>query len=966
MTRTVTSFALAAFLSLSSHSFANSCNTNICGDDTGVTASACKSDLVKTCNGLNSADTIEIEIDTDVDTVGGRDLIYLSSGDSPRTIIPPHLYADHNVNFGSAKRVDISHMFGSGPNDLRIEAMAQSSQFGFSARIFKNGQLISVVDCSHDACSNKGSAVHSKSGHVYYDDTVTVSTNNPSSQPVGVDFVGLDPSWETKIYINDMYTGESIQNDPNFSLPPGEYVVGVGIHKFEDVSRGTSNGSARNIREYSGEYYEKVIQVADAPLTVDFSSADLLPLQSTVRIGVVPVHQFNPSGSSHTLSGAVVDRLKQQLAMVNEMYVEPFSYGLQSWDVSFLPEFDDYPIVSSGQELSASDFFKNDLSGRYSEHYDVLIVLYPQPNHGGAAASGGFIHLPSSLVTNNPTISDDSGSYADSELPIEIVLHEVMHVYEQWHKQKLFQWKGVDGIHGSRVYGWDQRDHSQYSEDGILWEHPSWIRFYKNALRGTLVETNSMEALGKNDPSVIFDPLVSGDRYAGLFNTVRRGLGNVRDTVDVRDALIGKEVTINNRFYENSILSSNGGDLLDTFANLSPANRWFLERDGDFFRIANASDPDTYLRRDHQNITTPLVTPYGSSGWDSPKWYLQIVDPYNDVFILENDWYDGDYLVANGADSLSVSSDAHFQTPLKSAWQVSDTCARSSNAVPNCSFEVTTATNWQIVTNSGGSAWPSWGDTDSSDRKGGSEVKVNINSSGSAPWHVQLRTQLALDNAGSYVLRFKAKTEDARKIEVNLGEQGGNWESYFNTGPVTLASQWQEYSFLLEDIPVDAAAVLDFNVGEYSTDAVYIDEVSVTPAAVGYSFIESAWPNANGVRLHTENGDLEAGNASNGWHSAHWTFTPIDGDYVRITNRHKPYMSLHIENGSLEAGSAPEHWHSAHWELEPVENTSLQNAYRLKNRWQSDQYLNIENMELQSSAVPEGYWSSYWFLEDLD
>lgn len=151
-------------------------------------------------------------------------------------------------------------------------------------------------------------------------------------------------------------------------------------------------------------------------------------------------------------------------------------------------------------------------------------------------------------------------------------------------------------------------------------------------------------------------------------------------------------------------------------------------------------------------------------------------------------------------------------------------------------------------------------------------------------------------------------------------------------------------------------------------DNVILPDFSPVLAAIvdKNNFITSAWAGASGAGLHTEYGSLQSGMYLPGWHSAHWQFKVIDGQYVKITNRHNEPQSLHMENGSLAVGAAPDGWHSAQWILEPAPGYSVatMKAYRIKNR-HTNMYLNMEGMLLQASSVPENYWSSYWNIVNI-
>ncbi|WP_437625645.1 carbohydrate binding domain-containing protein [Sorangium sp. So ce1151] len=162
-----------------------------------------------------------------------------------------------------------------------------------------------------------------------------------------------------------------------------------------------------------------------------------------------------------------------------------------------------------------------------------------------------------------------------------------------------------------------------------------------------------------------------------------------------------------------------------------------------------------------------------------------------------------------------------------------DACRDPLNLVSNCSFDNVTNTalagsqsssGWQLLNWNGASAWADFN---------GRQMRINVQQPGSDMWHIQARTTVNLPQAGSYRLTFRAKADDVRTFVVNLGRNGNadnNWASY---GRVTAAAgpQWVIYSFELPSVPQDAAAFLDFNVGNAGTAAVTVDSVKLVRLA---------------------------------------------------------------------------------------------------------------------------------------
>lgn len=144
-----------------------------------------------------------------------------------------------------------------------------------------------------------------------------------------------------------------------------------------------------------------------------------------------------------------------------------------------------------------------------------------------------------------------------------------------------------------------------------------------------------------------------------------------------------------------------------------------------------------------------------------------------------------------------------------------------SNQVPNCSFDVPTATNWSVAGYNGGSVYPTYN---------GGVLQLHISSPGNLDWHVQAVTPVELTSAGTYTLSFRAKGEAARSININLGHNGSydnNWQSYYNK-TIEISESMELYTLVLPNIPSDTLARLDFNAGNHGTADIYLDEVRLT------------------------------------------------------------------------------------------------------------------------------------------
>lgn len=148
------------------------------------------------------------------------------------------------------------------------------------------------------------------------------------------------------------------------------------------------------------------------------------------------------------------------------------------------------------------------------------------------------------------------------------------------------------------------------------------------------------------------------------------------------------------------------------------------------------------------------------------------------------------------------------------------------NIVSNCSFDIPSATNWRLLNNQGGSGYAHYN---------GDNVRIDITAEGDIFGSVQLVSSVNI-SAGDYELSFKIRADEERTVNVNLGHEGGNWESYYNSdsdpslsGPLQIGKEWRTYTLKLEDIPQDHNARIDFNMGDSGTSSVYVDEVYLAP-----------------------------------------------------------------------------------------------------------------------------------------
>ena len=109
------------------------------------------------------------------------------------------------------------------------------------------------------------------------------------------------------------------------------------------------------------------------------------------------------------------------------------------------------------------------------------------------------------------------------------------------------------------------------------------------------------------------------------------------------------------------------------------------------------------------------------------------------------------------------------------------------------------------------------------------ECKVSIRNGGKENWHVHLRqNKLPVIKGHTYLLRFEARSQQPRKIQVTVEKNGAPWTSYSNRIDLSLTNSMKSYSYSFTmKYETDQAASLCFELGLNNTGVV-IDNVELT------------------------------------------------------------------------------------------------------------------------------------------
>jgi len=106
-------------------------------------------------------------------------------------------------------------------------------------------------------------------------------------------------------------------------------------------------------------------------------------------------------------------------------------------------------------------------------------------------------------------------------------------------------------------------------------------------------------------------------------------------------------------------------------------------------------------------------------------------------------------------------------------------------------------------------------------------AKVSINNVGTERWHIQLiQRNIALEQDKMYNISFSARASAARKMNVSMQKQGGNYTTYYKE-ELDLTTGWQTYNFTFTSATTDLAARIVFFLGLESAD-VYFNDISIS------------------------------------------------------------------------------------------------------------------------------------------
>ena len=154
--------------------------------------------------------------------------------------------------------------------------------------------------------------------------------------------------------------------------------------------------------------------------------------------------------------------------------------------------------------------------------------------------------------------------------------------------------------------------------------------------------------------------------------------------------------------------------------------------------------------------------------------------------------------------------------------------AAGANLVQNGSFESAFTGNWQFSVNASQGAAATLQRTTSTAADGTYSAQVSVTSVGTSNTNVQLwQGGIPIQQGQVYTLQFWAKADTARTIQMNVGQNGGNFPTYgLNYPALGLGGDWQRYVLYFQATATDPAARLNFYFGAQAGNA-WLDNVSL-------------------------------------------------------------------------------------------------------------------------------------------
>lgn len=381
---------------------------------------------------------------------------------------------------------DVTSWFVGGDNDVRLIANNYGGLGGVDVEFRVDGVVVDHVECDGTTC-------FAPEHHAFVKRDVELpSLVLPAGKQVQV--TSVTPG---KLYVDDQYTGRTTPT--TLTLPSGTYRLGLGV----------SNDAPTNT---TGSFYEESVVVGSGAVSVTLGDTPPLGPTNVSKIAILPVRRARVTSSNELaiLSDAEVNKFASQLAATSEIYVKPFSYGLNTWEITVLPVEEELEVVSP-DFAEFPDHACGDVVAqpKYAHLYDLYDTVVVHMSNKSSTTGLEIGRGDAGMSGRCGQVQEHWGRNISATTPIPVVVHEVLHSYETHHWEVEKQWNGVSGLHGAEVHG--------FQSTGTQGEI-EWTEWYRHYMRGQAAEVTSMV------PGVAGPRPTTADTYVGVFRSVRYGL----------------------------------------------------------------------------------------------------------------------------------------------------------------------------------------------------------------------------------------------------------------------------------------------------------------------------------------------------------------------------------------------------------------------------------------------------------
>jgi hypothetical protein len=406
--------------------------------------------------------------------------------------------------------VDVTSWFAAGTNELRLFAMNTGGPTAFRVELWVDGSMKLDASCATTSCT-------AEEVGIVYDETFEIALD----QGPELEAVEIASATPGALYLGaegDDVTATGLVTPTTLWLPPGRYTLGLGI--ASDVPF-----------EYTGSYHEQVVDVGTEPIRVDLSSTPALSVQNTTRIAILPIRETNnctgplddvcldPPDASNigVLQESDIAQFEAQTQAIVDEWLEPFSYGLMSFDIDVLPVVEDRPLRELAPGVWDTSCFIADsqTAQRALQDYEMVLFFYSQHKASGEKVTGEHnaawpaesrhVFL-STLFTRQSDMTNAFGPGA----PNQYLIWSMLYNFDGCHRDVRGYYPGLEGASGARSHA--------YPDEGVSGE-TGYVAFYRLYVRGLVAERSDMR-VGSMPPAVPSE----ADIFTGIFETMRRGV----------------------------------------------------------------------------------------------------------------------------------------------------------------------------------------------------------------------------------------------------------------------------------------------------------------------------------------------------------------------------------------------------------------------------------------------------------